>query len=151
MRETLSDNRIINYDFIKGVAIIFVILLHLFSAYSVLPPHVAYHIGNAVPLFLITTTLLRYKKLEKSGMNGYWSSIKKELLTIFIPFLFAQLILVILFRPDPISFITTFGIGMGAYYPFIHAQIIILVPTAYKILNRNFIWKHYYPIFWCHF
>ena len=75
MRETLSDNRIINYDFIKGVAIIFVILLHLFSAYSVLPPHVAYHIGNAVPLFLITTTLLRYKKLEKSGMNGYWSSI----------------------------------------------------------------------------
>lgn len=139
MRETLSDNRIINYDFIKGVAIIFVILLHLFSAYSVLPPHVAYHIGNAVPLFLITTILLRYKKLEKRGMNGYWSSIKKELLTIFIPFLFAQLILVILFRPDPISFITTFGIGMGAYYPFIHAQIIILAPAAYKILNRNFI------------
>ena len=28
---------------------------------------------------------------------------------------------------------------MGAYYPFIHAQIIILAPAAYKILNRNFI------------
>lgn len=139
MKETLSDNRIINYDYIKGVAIVFVILSHLFSAYSVLPQHMAFHIGNSVSLFLITTALLRYKKLEKSGMNSYWINISKELLIVFIPFIFAQLILITIYRPDPTSVIKTFGMGMGAYYPFIHTQMIIMAPFAYKILNKNFI------------
>ena len=139
MKETLSDNRIINYDYIKGVAIVFVILSHLFSAYSVLPQHMAFHIGNSVSLFLITTALLRYKKLEKSGMNSYWINISKELLIVFIPFILAQLILITIYRPDPTSVIKTFGMGMGAYYPFIHTQMIIMAPFAYKILNKNFI------------
>lgn len=139
MRETILDNRILNYDYIKGVAIISVVLLHLFSLYTVLPLNAVFHIGNAVPLFLITTILLRYKKLETNGMYGYWHSIKKDLLTVFIPFFFAQLLLVAIYHPEPIKFLLTFGMGMGAYYPFIHAQVIVLAPIAFKILNRNFV------------
>lgn len=133
------NNRIINYDFIKGISIMFVILHHVLMRYAVLPTHTVFTIKNAVPLFIIVTILLRYRKLEHCDLSQYFHSIKKELFNIFLPFLIAETLLILFLRPNPISELKSFGSGWGSYYPLIHTQVIIFTPLVFNILKKNFI------------
>ena len=127
-----TTNRVANYDFIKGISIIFVILNHILTKYAYLPPHTIFTVQIAVPLFLIITILLRYKKLEKINQKQYYQSIKKEILTVFIPFILVTLFLIIALRPSLRQTILTLGPGWGGYYPFIYAQMILLAPFVFN-------------------
>ena len=134
-----TTNRIANYDFIKGTSIIFVILHHILAKCAYLPLHTIFTIQNAVPLFLLTTLLLRYEKLDKANFKQYYISFKKEIINVFIPFVLATSLLIIVFRPSLTRIIQTFGPGVGGYYPFIHVQMILLAPFVFKQLKRNFV------------
>ena len=65
-------------DFVKGVAILFVILLHNMPNESIYS--IAY-IGQAVPLFLLVSSYLTYGGFQRKGFNGYFSArnVKKML------------------------------------------------------------------------
>ena len=56
-------------DFVKGVAILFVILLHNMPNESIYS--IAY-IGQAVPLFLLVSSYLTYGGFQRKGFNGYF-------------------------------------------------------------------------------
>lgn len=72
-------------DFVKGVAILFVILLHNMPNESIYS--IAY-IGQAVPLFLLVSSYLTYGGFQRKGFNGYFSArnVKKMLDRVFLPF-----------------------------------------------------------------
>ena len=144
-----ATNRVDNYDFIKGISIIFVILNHILSKYAYLPLHTIFTVQIAVPLFLIITILLRYKKLENINQKQYYQSIKKEILNVFIPFILATLFLIIALRPSLIRTILTLGPGWGAYYPFVYLQIILLAPFVFNQLKKNFLFTTILILFFC--
>ena len=58
-------------DFVKGVAILFVILLHNMPNESIYS--IAY-IGQVVPLFLLVSSYLTYGGFQRKGFNGYFSA-----------------------------------------------------------------------------
>ena len=62
-------------DFVKGVAILFVILLHNMPNESIYS--IAY-IGQAVPLFLLVSSYLTYGGFQRKGFNGYFSASECE-------------------------------------------------------------------------
>ena len=131
-----QGGRIENYDFIKGIAILFVILHHVLMVYAELPLHTVFTIKNAVPLFIIVTILLRYKKLEHSSLSQYWRTIVNELLKVFLPFCISLILLFAYIHPNFIQIIK-FQIGWGSYYPLVYAQLIIMAPIAYKVCKKN--------------
>ena len=59
--------RISNIDFVRGVAIISVILLHTLSANALKLSYASLHIGQAVPIFLFITLYLSFKGLDERG------------------------------------------------------------------------------------
>ena len=62
-------------DFVKGVAILFVILLHNMPNESIYS--IAY-IGQAGPLFLLVSSYLTYGGFQRKGFNGYFSASECE-------------------------------------------------------------------------
>ena len=84
-------------DFVKGVAILFVILLHNMPNESIYS--IAY-IGQAVPLFLLVSSYLTYGGFQRKGFNGYFSArnVKKMLDRVSLPFF------LLIFLPEYHSF-----------------------------------------------
>lgn len=61
--------RIESIDFIKGVAIFSVLLLHTFSQSLLTISWSALHIGQAVPIFISVTFFLSFRSLDKVADN----------------------------------------------------------------------------------
>lgn len=141
------NNRNANFDFVKGVAITFVVIQHFLMRYVYLPPHTVFTIQNAVPLFIVVTVLLRYNKLQACSKQKYYYSVRRELGNVFSPFIIAEVILLCMLPFDPMYF--TKLIGMGSYYPFVYAQVIIFAPIAFILLNKNFIKGSLIILFFC--
>lgn len=133
--------RIATYDFIKGGAILSVILHHAICMWmpslSLLIPFV---LGHAVPLFLLTTIVLTYQKYEHNpdATINHARLFRK----ILLPFLFAQVAIL------PMTWLTTgitftdllkcFGVGMGTYYILVYLQILFLAKSVFSLLKWNF-------------
>ena len=73
-------------DFIKGAAIVSVLFIHALSDDTKEAISYWYHIGQAVPLFLMVTSYLAYKKPVRLFSEQYKNKIIKVLKHIFIPF-----------------------------------------------------------------
>lgn len=87
--------RINEFDFIKGVAILAVITHHFLCVYQAEKvSYLYFHVGQAVALFLLVSLVIRYKKYEKDSIFSFYS-FKKELKTIFIPYILAQIFLIL--------------------------------------------------------
>jgi hypothetical protein len=129
------------FDFIKGIAIISVILLH---AGISLKYFSTYWIGQAVPLFIIIICLLGCMTLSKNNsIRDYFrkENIEKMLMRIFKPFILAQILIVVIYiaRNDFSikSFLAGGGIGPGSNYPWVYLQLWILIPFMYLLMKRN--------------
>ena len=58
--------RVNEYDFIKGIAILSVITHHLLLTFQLeKTSFLQFHVGQAVPLFLLVSILLRFRKLDQ--------------------------------------------------------------------------------------
>lgn len=141
----MKENRIIEYDFIKGIAIVSVILLHTLDAYLI-PSGAFFHMWQAVPLFVLISFILLFKKLEITSLKEYysWENIKKTLKKILVPFILIELLILLIFiikgnfSSLPLSY-KALGAGPGAYYPFIYLQIWIFAPLFF-IMMKNHKW-----------
>ena len=61
-------------DFIKGTAIVFVILLHILSNNALNSIYACFHIWQAVPLFILVSFYLLLKKLSRVSIKEYYSN-----------------------------------------------------------------------------
>ena len=95
-------------DFVKGVAILFVILLHNMPNESIYS--IAY-IGQAVPLFLLVSSYLTYGGFQRKGFNGYFSArnVKKMLDRVFLPFF------LLIFSQCAINKVERLGLSISSY------------------------------------
>ncbi len=129
-------------DLIKGVAILFIIVLHAFprSIYLENRVFIALSFQQAVPLFVISTGYVSANSwfLKKLDFKKYFSAsrAKNLLYRILRPFLLVvalQVIYLVAIKNQPISslilsFITDGGWGAGSYYPWLYLQLWVLLP-----------------------
>jgi len=143
--EELSK-RLNQYEFLKGVAIVFVLLLHSLSDDILRFIHSNYSIGQAVPLFILCTFVLSFNSLStKKGGGKYWFS-KHRIWTLFRkilkPFFIVQLLLSLLLLLSNngdkiILLIKSAGVGPGSYYPWIYLQFWLLMPYIYRLFEKT--------------
>lgn len=132
-------------DFIKGLSIVAVILLHNLP-YSYLPYLISIAwIGQAVPVFLLISGYLTYYSFENGKTSfAYYStiSVKKFINRIFTPFIMMTLMLFIIFiiinKPYQFSsIIESGGIGPGSYYPWLYLQAWIFTPLIIYLIDNT--------------
>ena len=135
-------------NFIKGIAIISVILLHAFGSSRNDSIYAQYHIAQAVPLFLLISCYLGYLSFQHKGMSlkNYFSYNKIIIFfkRIFLPFIISQIVIVLtLIIRDSYSSYTILnciiwygGFGPGSYYPYLYLQFWILLPFLFICLNK---------------
>lgn len=142
--------RLDQYDFLKGVAIVFVLLLHSLSREVLWFMHSNYSIGQAVPLFILCTFVLSFNSLfARKRYIKYWFS-KNRVHTLFgkiiKPFLIVQFLLIMLLllsgnSDKLINLIKNAGFGPGSYYPWIYLQFWLLIPFLYGLFkNVGILW-----------
>lgn len=129
------------FDFIKGIAIISVILLHAGISHKYFS---TYWIGQAVPLFIGVSCFLGCLSLFKNdGIRTYFGKerIKRMVIRIFKPFILAQIVLVGMYSITNNFSIKGFlaggGIGPGSYYPWVYIQLWVLIPFMFLLMRKN--------------
>lgn len=125
-------------DFIKAYAIICVLLGHTFPYLHETGYSLWY--GMQVPLFLLVQCFHCFKQ-DKPSL-----SIKKVVLRVLFPFLFIQILLLVIIlckgkdqNTNVIlgNFIMYGGSGPGAYYPWIYLQFAILLPIVKPWFDKS--------------
>jgi fucose 4-O-acetylase-like acetyltransferase len=129
-------------DFIKGIAILLVIIFHCIIGYTNKVAGVI-SIEQGVPLFLLVSSYLYFKSQENKPVTFYGKHhFIKMFNRIFVPFFIFQIpILLISFYKSNISIFNVVaggGIGMGSYYPWLYFQFWLLLPCfSYLIKNKK--------------
>lgn len=138
----MTNNKIAEYDYIKGIAILSVILLHTVSTQFLFDSYAFFHIWQAVPLFILVSYILVFSKLDRRGdLCTYYSkqSIFKIVKRIALPYILFQCLISIL---SLLRYGTwniyglILGSGLGAYYPFIYIQLWLTAPFLFYLLNK---------------
>lgn len=129
-------------DFLKGFAIISVVLNHTLPYYIKQPLLFCLWGEMAVPLFLIIQSFHYYK----SGLDTLPKfSISKFLTRMFLPYGISQLLIILClalkdggFNYEILNTILSYGgIGPGEYYIYIYVQFVILLPICAQIFKRT--------------
>ena len=130
-----------NLDYIKGVAILMVIVFHCLMSYSMKFGGIFY-IEQAVPLFLIVSAYLVFEKLKLKTSSGYFDKkiFLKVVKRIFVPFIIFEIVIVLIslvkHNFSVFGFIISGGIGMGSYYPWLYLQYWLLLPFLFSLLIK---------------
>jgi hypothetical protein len=135
--------RKLEYDFIKGLAIVCVILLHSISnhdLYKILAP---WHIWQAIPIFVIVSGALYTEALLKNserGIKGVGKSITKLIKPALC--LWIMQILAIYFIKDDVTLnrlyelIKQGGFGAGGYFIYIAIQNLVLGGLYHFVISK---------------
>lgn len=122
-------------DYVKGLAMIFVILTHLIS-----PDFYKYTLfclwgSMAVPLFLLIQVFHAYKKDQ---VVFKWKQICRRIVVPFVITQVAICVLIIIWnRKIDLSSFEEFGnLGPGAYYPYIYLQFAILLWMIAPLIRK---------------
>ncbi len=134
--------RDLSIDFVKGIAALFVVLLHS------MPNNYTFSVAwasEAVPLFLFISAWLTYGSFQNGKtMQIYYSvgSFCKMFKRIFRPFLLMTIVQFCIFNCIKIgggsitAIIAGGGIGPGSYYPWLYFQAWIVLPLIIIIVDR---------------
>lgn len=134
-------------DFIRGIAILSVILLHTLPLTLLECTYYTIHIGQAVPIFLIMTLYLSFRGISKnktSVMQFYTiSRIARVLKNVVVPFMIVVILQICLRiqidgKPFEMNDLTVGwgGVGPGSYYLWVYLQFWLLIPFLYFLLDR---------------
>ena len=150
--------RELQIDYLKGLAIISVILLHSLTINQRDIIGGTYYILQAIPVFLILAgynTIRSYLNKGITDLNSCYekSYLMKKFKRIVLPYIFIWilelLILVITKQPVAITaknllilFIIG-GWGPGGYFVALMVQFIIIIPVLYKIAQFNKLFNAY--------
>jgi hypothetical protein len=131
------------YDFVKGVAIVFVVLLHSISYSDLYAIFAPWHIWQAIPLFVIVSGALHAKSAEVQSLS-HLAKIRKSILKLILPALVIwviQLILLYFIKGDidghrMIELFKQGGFGAGGYFIYIAIQNIFFGIVFYSIIKK---------------
>ena len=134
-------NKIAEYDFIKGIAILSVILLHTVSRQFLFDSYAFFYIWQAVPVFILVSYILIFRKNEREiNIITYFKlgNVQKIFKRIIIPYLTIQAIIFIIgcLKGNINLNGFVFGVGPGAYYPFVYIQLWLTAPFLFYLLNK---------------
>jgi peptidoglycan/LPS O-acetylase OafA/YrhL len=148
MFDSATKGRFDEIDFIKGLAVISVILLHTIPPYILLKIFAPFHIWHAVPVFMviagINSALSSLKEEEFVLLKEYSpKKIKKSFIRILMPFTVVWLVeilaLVITGKATYAKVITSYflgGMGPGSYFTPIYVQHLIFFPVILLIVIK---------------
>ena len=143
----IERSRISTIDWVRGIAILSVILLHTLPTEVLVGSFSFLHIGQAVPLFLFITFFLSFKGEQERDdiFQSYFtkSRISKLLRQVVIPFFVVvglQIGVSIVKNWNQISFWSLIsgiqGRGPGSYYLWVYLQLWFLIPFLYWLFKR---------------
>lgn len=127
-------------DFLKGVAILCVILIHNVPDMIQKETLSWYHIGQAVPIFMVVSGYLGYAKYKQTHTIEIKNQIPKLFKRVLLPFLIILVIQIFLkikmgnLNMD--SLIEKGGIGPGSYYPYVFIQCALCLPFIAAIVHH---------------
>lgn len=133
-------------DFIKGLAAISVIFLHMLPLSVLKGSFAVFHIWQAVPIFLFISFYLGFRNLEKKEdvFKGYYTKerLKKVFLKIWLPLLILAALEAVFFlvlgnKGRAVSSLLCYNNGPGSYYVWCYMQIWLLMPVVYLLLKRS--------------
>lgn len=139
-----DKNRIAYLDFLKGIAITSVILLHALPPSFLTKAFACFHISHAVPIFLFVAGITSYISYEKSSNNSFRYQINKSItssIKLFCPYILFCLA-ILLFRNEPFRLknILYGQLGPGGYFPLLFIQHLFIFPFIvmfYKKTNNK--------------
>lgn len=146
----VSFNRIKSLDFIKGICIICVVLLHSIP-YKILYKFKAeFHIWHAVPILLLVSgfsiaKLYETRTLNFSEFNFGIDIIVKRIRKLLYPcivVLILEILLILFFSSTKFDlkyfkiFIVSGGSGPGSYFIYIALQNILLAPFLFYLISK---------------
>lgn len=99
-----------------------------------------YHIGQAVPIFMVVSGYLGYAKYKKNCLIDLRHQIPKLFKRVLLPFLIILLIQIFLKLKignlNIESLLEKGGIGPGSYYPYVFIQCAFCLPFIAAIVHR---------------
>ncbi|MGD1005524.1 MAG: acyltransferase family protein [Methanoregulaceae archaeon] len=142
---------ILQIDFLKGLAIISVVLLHSWQPDKFLVFGGPYHVWHAVPLLILIagfTGSYAYKRRGTSTLkHAYNTEILsrrfKRLLQPYIIYWLIQIVILIFFFHSSFDFISLIlnfiggGSGWGAYFVPVIIQSVLVIPLLYLLALRD--------------
>lgn len=142
------------FDYLKGIAILFVILLHgSWTEGQRLNVLFSFGINLAVPIFMFVSGYMHMRSYEKREITSVADWIKtrffRQLMQIWIPFAFfymIELLYMCVAQDLSVSFLGAVklfflgGFGPGSYYIPVLVQFIILFPLLWKLVKKNEKW-----------
>lgn len=136
-------SRIDYLDFIKGIAIIGVILLHTFPSSWLRPMAAMLHIWQAVPLFLFLagiTGCIAWER-RKKDFGVYYKDMPLRVWGIYLPYIVAVVLYNLYQReyPGVLPFIQSilFGeVGPGGYFPSLIVQHMLFFPLLLRMRDK---------------
>lgn len=142
--------REIQIDYLKGLAIISVILLHSLTINQRDIIGGTYYILQAIPVFLILVgynTVHSYLNKGVTNLKDCYdkSSLIKKYKRILLPYIFIWILelFIVVITKQPITPKSIFilfiigGWGPGGYFVTLMVQLILIIPLLYKIAQKN--------------
>ena len=127
-------------DFMKGIAILFVILNHNIPLSILYSYKYFYHIGQAVPIFMMVSGYLVYAKYSSQDLLENYHHFNKVFKRIMLPFAIVTMIQIsiqiVLGIFNLKTLIVAGGIGPGSYYPWVFLQCTIFLPIIVFVINK---------------
>ena len=127
-------------DFMKGIAILFVILNHNIPL-SILDSYkYFYYIFQAVPIFMMVSGYLVYAKYSSQDLLENYHHFNKVFKRIMLPFVIVTIIQIaiqiVLGIFNLKTLIVAAGIGPGSYYYTVLIQFVLLFPIVYTLIYK---------------
>lgn len=126
-------------DLLKGIAMIAVVVDHLFSYYQNLS--IQHHTGFHVSLFILISGITSAISIQNRGGVVNFSYILKRISKVFIPYLVATLFYCLYYQYfDLLTIfkkIYTFSVAGPLYFVFFYIQLIAISYFIYKLINHS--------------
>lgn len=139
MSENSKPKNYLWLDLLKGIAMIAVVLDHLYYYYQNLT--IQYHTGFHVSLFIFIAGFTSALSIQNRGGIVNFSYILKRISKIFVPYLVATLIYCLYYRYfDLITIfrkIYTFSVAGPLYFVFFYIQLVAISYFIYKLVNHQ--------------
>jgi len=139
MVETIKPKNYLWLDLLKGIAMIAVIVDHLYAYYQNLS--IQYHTGFHVSLFILIAGFTSAISIQNRGGVVNFSYILKRISKIFIPYLVATLIYCLYYQYFDLRTIfqkiITFSVAGPFYFVFFYMQLIAISFFVYRLINHQ--------------
>ncbi|SHN62992.1 acyltransferase family protein [Desulfovibrio litoralis] len=143
VNNTAVKNRIDYLDFVKGLAIISVVLLHTLPSGWLKPIFAVFHIWQAVPVFIFVagiTGCITWER-RKKNISAYYKDLPSKIWGLYLPYIIAVLLyqLYVFDFMNPFHFVTSIlsgSVGPGGYFVSLIVQHMLIFPFILMLRDK---------------